>query len=169
MLFTRQTSPRGPKFAFNRTAPTGTPTLVGFRLTCPPAEEVEIVNQTISTMTVARDGTDTITVTGQLRYVANGTPVQDIRVFSYLTPVADAEFVPGPGATQERLLDENITDANGTFTLKGFPGAPSAPGMHNIVVEHRQSGYVSTDGVIYDGFVNLTENATLNHLSLIHI
>ena len=46
---------------------------------CPPAEEVEIVNQTISTMTVARDGTDTITVSGQLRYVANGTPVQDIR------------------------------------------------------------------------------------------
>ena len=130
---------------------------------CPPAEEVEIVNQTISTMTVARDGTDTITVTGQLRYVANGTPIQDIRVFSYLTPAADAEFVPGAGATQEILLDENITDANGTFTLTGFPSAPAAPGMHNIVIEHRQSGYVSHDGVIFDGFVNLTENATLNH------
>ena len=130
---------------------------------CPPAEEVEIVNQTISTMTVARDGTETITVSGQLRYVANGTPVQDIRVLSYLTPVADAEFVPGPGAALERLLDENMTDANGTFTLTGFPDAPTAPGMHNIVVEHRQSGYVSNDGVIFDGFVNLTDNATLNH------
>ena len=86
-----------------------------------------------------------------------------IRDSSYLTPVADAEFVPGPGATQEILLDENITDANGTFTLTGFPSAPAAPGMHNIVVEHRQSGYVSHDGVIFDGFVNLTENATLNH------
>ena len=130
---------------------------------CPPAEEVEIVNQTISTLTVARDGTETITVTGQLRYVANGTPIEDIRVLSYLTPVADAEFVPGSGATQERLLDENITDANGTFTLTGFPGAPSAPGMHNIVIEHRQSGYVSHDGVIFDGYVNLTENASINH------
>ena len=130
---------------------------------CPPAEEVEIVNQTISTLTVARDGTETITVTGQLRYVANGTPIEDIRVLSYLTPVADAEFVPGSGATQERLLDENTTDANGTFTLTGFPGAPSAPGMHNIVIEHRQSGYVSHDGVIFDGYVNLTENASINH------
>ena len=130
---------------------------------CPPAEEVEIVNQTISTLTVARDGTESITVTGQLRYVANGTPIQDIRVLSYLTPVSDAEFVPGSGATQERLLDENITDANGTFTLTGFPGAPSAPGMHNIVIEHRQSGYVSHDGVIFDGYVNLTENASINH------
>ena len=130
---------------------------------CPPAEEVEIVNQTISTLTVARDGTESITVTGQLRYVGNGTPIEDIRVFSYLTPSADAEFVPGPGATQEILLDENITAADGTFTLTGFPSAPTAPGMHNIVIEHRQSGYVSHDGVVFDGFVNLTENSTLNH------
>ena len=130
---------------------------------CPPAEEVEIVNQTISTLTVARDGTETITVSGQLRYVANGTPIQDIRVASYLTPVADASFVPGPGATQEILLDENLTDANGTFTLAGFPSAPTAPGMHNIVIEHRQSGYVSHDGVIFDGYVNLTDNASVNH------
>ena len=35
--------------------------------------------------------------------------------------------------------------------------------MHNIVIEHRQSGYVSHDGVVFDGFVNLTDNATLNH------
>ena len=130
---------------------------------CPPSEEVEIVNQTISTMSVSRDGSESITVTGQLRYAANGTPVPDIRVLSYLTPVVDASFVPGAGATQERLLDENITDANGTFTLTGFPSAPTAPGMHNIVIEHRQSGYVSHDGVIFDGFVNLTENSTLNH------
>ena len=130
---------------------------------CPPAEEIEIVNQTISTLTVARDGTETITVSGQLRYVANGTPIQDIRVLSYLTPVSDAPFVPGFGATQDRLLDENLTDANGTFTLSGFPAAPTAPGMHNIVIEHRQSGYVSHDGVIFDGYVNLTDNATLNH------
>ena len=130
---------------------------------CPPAEEVEIVNQTISTMTLARDGTETVSVSGQLRYVANGTPVQDIRVFSYLTPVADAEFVPGAGATLERLLDENLTDANGNFVLSGFPSAPTAPGMHNIVIEHRQSGYVSNDGVVFDGFLNLTDNASINH------
>ncbi|MEC8708158.1 MAG: transglutaminase domain-containing protein [Candidatus Thermoplasmatota archaeon] len=130
---------------------------------CPPAEEVEIVNQTISTMTLARDGTETVTVSGQLRYVGNGTPVEDIRVFSYLTPVADAEFVPGAGATLERLLDENLTDSNGNFTLTGFPNAPTAPGMHNIVIEHRQSGYVSNDGVVFDGFLNLTDNASINH------
>ncbi len=130
---------------------------------CPPAEEVEIVNQTISNLTLARDGTQTVTVTGQLRYADNGTPIPNIRMLAYLTPVADADQVPGAGATPELLLDENMTDANGTFTITGFPAAPAAPGMHNIVIEHRQSGYVSTDGVIYDGFVNLTENASINH------
>lgn len=129
---------------------------------CPPAEEIEIVNQTISTLTLARDGTQTVTISGQLRYAANGTPIPDIRVLGYLTPVADAEFVPGYGGSPERLLDENLTDANGSFTITGFPAAPTAPGMHNIVVEHRQSGYVSNDGVIYDGYVNLTDNATIN-------
>ena len=76
---------------------------------CPPAEEVEIVNQTISDFTLARDGTQTVTVTGQLRYAANGTPVPDIRVSAYLTPEADAAFVPGFGGVQERLLDQNMT------------------------------------------------------------
>ncbi len=130
---------------------------------CPPAEEVEIVNQTISNFTLARDGTQTVTVSGQLRYVANGTPIPDIRVLGYLTPVADADLVPGAGGVAERLLDENMTDANGTFTISGFPAAPTAPGMHNIVIEHRQSGYVSHDGVIYDGYVNLTDNSTFVH------
>ena len=36
----------------------------------------------------------------------------------------------------------------------GLPERPNGPGMHNIVIEHRQSGYVSHDGVVFDGFVN---------------
>ena len=130
---------------------------------CPPAEEIEIVNQTISTFTVSRDASTNLTVSGQLRYAANGTPATSIRVMAYLTPVADASFVPGPGGVIERMLSENMTDANGNFTITGFPSAITAPGMHNIVIEHRQSGYVSTDGVIYDGYVNVTENATIVH------
>ena len=130
---------------------------------CPPAEEIEIVNQTISTLTVSRDASTNMTVTGQLRYAANGTPATDIRVMAYLTPVADAPFVPGPGGVVERMLSENMTDANGTFSITGFPSAVTAPGMHNIVVEHRQSGYVSTDGIIFDGYVNVTDNSTIVH------
>ena len=130
---------------------------------CPPAEELEIVNQTISNYTLARDGTQTVTVTGQLRYAANGTPISGIDVFGYLTPVADADYVPGYGSPLERMLAGNVTDLEGNFSISGFPSAPTAPGMHNIVIEHRQSGYVSHDGITLDGYVNLTENATFVH------
>ena len=41
---------------------------------CPPAEEVEIVNQTISTLTVARDGTESITVTANFAMLPTARP-----------------------------------------------------------------------------------------------
>ena len=150
-----------PRFAFSKTVPTVTPTLVDSLDPCPPAEEVEIVNQTISTMTVAHDGTETITVSGQLRYVANGTPVQDIRVLSYLTPVADAEFVPGPGAALERLRREHDRTQTGRLRPQVSP-TPLLPWMHNIGL-NIVNPVMLNDGVIFDGFVNLTDNATLNH------
>ena len=130
---------------------------------CPPSEEIEIVNQTVSSFTWSRDATQNITVTGQLRYAENGTPASDIPVFAYLVPVSESNLVPGPAGIPERLIEEGRTDANGTFTFLGYPDAPAAPGMHNVVVEHRQSGYVSNGGIIYDAYVNVTENSTIFH------
>jgi hypothetical protein len=130
---------------------------------CPDAEEIEIVNQTISSLTWTRDATQNINVTGQLRYAENGTPATDIPVLSYLVPVSEANLVPGPAGVTERLIEESITDANGTFTFSGFPDAPAAPGMQNVVVEFRQSGYVPNGAITYDGYVNVTENSTIFH------
>ncbi len=130
---------------------------------CPPAEEMEVVNQTISTLTWSRDSTQDINVTGQLRYAENGTPASEVPVFAYLVPVSEANLVPGPGGPMERLISEGRTDANGTFNFTGVPDAPTAPGMHNIVVEYRQFGYVPNGGAIYDSYVNMTENSTLFH------
>ena len=130
---------------------------------CPPAEEMEVANQTISSLTFTRNINQEIVVSGQLRYAENGTPATDVRVKAYLTPVDEASLVPGPGGVIERQLDENMTDANGTFTLRGFPNQPTAPGMHNIVIEHLQTGYVPNGGIVYDAYVNLTDNATIAH------
>ena len=76
----------------------------------------------------------------------NGTPASEIPVFAYLVPVSDANLVPGPGGSMDRLIGEFRTDANGTFNFTGAPDSPSAPGMHNIVIEYRQSGYVPNGG-----------------------
>ena len=130
---------------------------------CPPAEEVEIVNQTISSLTMNRDGNDEISTSGQLRFAENGTPATSIRVFAYLVPADETSLVPGSAGTSDRLIGENMTDANGNFTFTGLPNLAPIPGMHNIVIEYRQSGYVPTAAVVYDGYINVTENSTLIH------
>ena len=132
---------------------------------CPPAEEMEVANQTISSLTITRDINQELVVSGQLRYAENGTPATDVRVKAYLTPTDDALLVPGPGGVIERQLDENLTGSDGTFTLRGFPNQPTSPGMHNIVIEHLQTGYVPNGGIVFDAYVNLTDNATIAHTS----
>ena len=56
-----------------------------------------------------------------------------------------------------------ITDENGTFEIIGNPLEPGAPGIHRIVIKHLQSGYVSEDGIIFDGFINVTDDSLINH------
>ena len=121
------------------------------------------MNQTISNLTVDRDGTQFISVSGQLRFAANGTPAPNVRTLISSRPLQTYRSFPVQGSDTSRLVGEAVTDGNGSFLVIGFPGEPSAPGMHNIVVEHRQSGYVSNDAVVYDGYVNVTDNTTIEH------
>ena len=64
---------------------------------CPPAEEIELVNQTVSPLTWDRDGQTNISVSGQLRFVDNATPIGEIPLIGYLVPLNEADLVPGPG------------------------------------------------------------------------
>tara|TARA_B110000459_G_scaffold203878_1_gene262401 strand:- start:2962 stop:11922 length:8961 start_codon:yes stop_codon:yes gene_type:complete len=130
---------------------------------CPAAEEIEIVNQTISSLVWDRDGSATLNVTGQLRFAENGTPIPDLPMVGYLVPLAETAGVPGPAAIPNYELGAVITDTNGTFELIGNPLEPGAPGIHRVVIKHLQSGYVSEDGIIYDGFINVTDDSVINH------
>ena len=130
---------------------------------CPPAEEIEIVNQTISSLVWDRDLTSSLNVTGQLRFVENGTPIPDLPMVGYLVPLAEAGGVPGPAAVPGYEMGAVITDENGTFEIIGNPLEPGAPGIHRIVIKHLQSGYVSEDGIIFDGFINVTDDSLINH------
>ena len=81
----------------------------------------------------------------------------------YLVPLAEVAGVPGPAAIPNYEIGALITDQNGTFEFIGSPLEPGAPGIHRIVIRHLQSGYVSEDGIIYDGYVNVTDDAIINH------
>ena len=130
---------------------------------CPPAEEIEIVNQTISSLVWDRDASSLLNVSGQLRFVENGTPIPDIPMVGYMVPLAEAAGVPGPAAIPNYEMGTVVTDANGSFQFNGSPFEPGAPGIQRIVIKHSQSGYVSEDGVIFDGFINVTDDSAINH------
>jgi hypothetical protein len=130
---------------------------------CPAAEEIEIVNQSISSLVWDRDGSSSLNVSGQLRFAENGTPIQDLPMVGYLVPLAEAGGVPGPAAIPNYEMGAVITDANGSFEIIGNPLEPGAPGIHRVVIKHLQSGYVAEDGIIFDGFINVTDDSLINH------
>ena len=130
---------------------------------CPPAIEIEVVNQTLSTLTWDRDGSSNFTVSGQLRFVDNATPIANQIVSLYLIPNSDISNAPGSAAVQERLLQTVSTDADGNFTVNANPTFPAAPGIQRMVVVTQQGGYVGNEALPFDDFINVTDDAVLRH------
>ena len=130
---------------------------------CPPAEEIEIVNQTISSLTFDRDGSTLLNVTGHLRYSENLTSISELPLIGYLVPMALQNEVPGQGAIPNFDFGSGITLPNGTFSFNGTPPELDGPGMYRVVIKLTQSGYVAESGIIYEGYINVTEDSVLNH------
>ena len=161
--------PPGPRSACSKTAPTATPTSVGSPSTRVPSRR-SWKSSTRPSQRSPWPGTarKSITVTGQLRYVANGTPIEDIRVLSYLTPWPTPSSSPVQGPPRTLVGREHHRRRRDLHADRFPPEHQRAPGMHNIVIEHRQSGYVSHDGVVFDGYVNLTENSSESYRTVGH-
>ncbi len=132
---------------------------------CPAAEEIELVNQTVSPLTWDRDGQTNISVSGQLRFVDNATPIGEIPLIGYLVPLNEADLVPGPGGNPARIFSSSNSLQDGNFTMNGIPTDAIRPGIHRLVVEHLQSGYVSHDGIVLDVYINVTDDSVINHTS----
>ena len=72
-------------------------------------------------------------------------------------------FGSGAAADQNRLIQTVATDAEGNFTMTGKPSFPAAPGMQRLVLVTQQSGYVGTQELAYDDFINVTDDSILRH------
>lgn len=130
---------------------------------CPPAEEVEIVNQSISSMTIDRDGGTFLNVSGHLRYSENMTSIGELPVIGYLVPMALENEIPGQAAIPNFEIGSSITLPNGTFSFNGSPPELDGPGMYRVVVRLTQAGYVAESGIIFDGYINVTDDSVINH------
>ena len=132
---------------------------------CPEPENLTIANQTINTLTWDRDGSQEVSVSGQLLYADNSTPIPDIPLVGYLVRTDDVDGVPGDAAIPGREFGSIITDANGNFTINGTPSNPVLPGFTQIVINHKQSGYVGDDGIAFDQIINVTDDSEIVHVA----
>jgi transglutaminase-like putative cysteine protease len=132
---------------------------------CPAAEEIEIVNQSASPLTWDRDGQTNLSVSGQLRFVGNSTPISEIQLIGYLVPLDEADQIPGAGGDPGRIFSSSVSSSDGNFSMNGIPTEAIRPGIHRLVVEHFQSGYVSHNGIVLDMYVNVTDDSMINHTS----
>ena len=71
--------------------------------------------------------------------------------------------VPGAGSVPNYEIGSGITLSDGTFSFNGTPPELDGPGMYRVVIKLTQSGYVSESGIIYDGYINVTEDSVINH------
>ncbi|MED5290595.1 MAG: hypothetical protein VX778_00060, partial [Candidatus Thermoplasmatota archaeon] len=123
-----------------------------------------------------RDGSDgNITISGNLLFLENQTAIEQHIVRAYLVPLVPAFDGIGGLNTPERLLEVNVTDSNGFFTIEGAPVEMIEPGFGAIMIEVEQKGYVSgqtiltanstVSGPANSWWMNVTDDATLNHTS----
>ncbi|RJU90761.1 MAG: DUF4129 domain-containing protein, partial [Candidatus Poseidoniales archaeon] len=130
-----------------------------------PAEEVEIVNQTISNLSFDRDGLSPLTIEGHLRYTENSTSVPLHPLVGYLVPVGLEAFIPGPSASENFEIGFADTLENGTFSFNGSPPELDGPGMYRVVILLVQDTYISESGIVYDSYVNVTDDSIIEHVA----
>ncbi len=102
-------------------------------------------------------------MSGQLRYTENMTSIPEKSLTAYLVPMALQNQVPGQGAALTLEIGSKIKLPNGNFSLNGTPLELDGPGMYRLVVQLDQSGYVSESGIIFEGYINVTEDSVILH------
>ena len=104
---------------------------------CPEAETLEIVNQTLAPLTWDRDMSQNFTLDGQFRFVENTTVIDNAELKAYLIPIEEVGSVPGSAVTPARLIGSEITDSEGNFSFNGSPIEPNLPGLHVVAIVHQ--------------------------------
>ena len=129
---------------------------------CPAAAPTQVVNETWTPLTVDRDhSTGDIWLNGTLEFTDNNSAVENHSVRLYLMTPAEAASNPSLAAMGERMLGTGITDANGSFALRGIPAEIVEPGYGSLVVETVQGGYVSHEYKTFAWTINVTEDLNI--------
>ena len=108
-------------------------------------------------------------------FLDNQTAIEQHNIRAFLVPLVDAFNGVSGLNSPERLIEFNVTDSNGFFDIQGLPLEIIEPGFGAIMLEVEQKGYVSgrtiltpnssSTGAANSWWMNITDDATLNHTS----
>ena len=129
---------------------------------CPPAEEVQFLNESVTPLTFERDlSTGSIFINGTLHFTNNSTGASNALVDAYLIEANDSNPLNPAALNMETLIRGVTTDSNGNFSVNGSFGMLPAPGFGKIVVVSRQGGYVPSHSHVYSVVLNVTDDVNI--------
>ena len=126
---------------------------------CPPSENLTILNQSISPFTIDRDLSDTFSFSGQFAFADNATPIDDYQLSAYLVPFAN----PRGELVQEMFVTDLQTDEAGNFSFSSNLSIELNPGVYALLIRHGAFELISRDIILFDSWINLTDDSVIVH------
>ena len=126
---------------------------------CPPAENLTILNQTITQLTLDRDLVDRFEFSGQFAFADNSTPINDYDLTAYLVP----RFNPQAQLSEDLLVGEITTDSEGNFTFSDTLSVSINPGVYLLLIKHAAFELISDSVILYESWINMTDDSSISH------
>ena len=130
---------------------------------CPDAAQIEITNLQWSPTEYDRDGSAEVVITGNLIYSGNTSGAEGITLTGFVLDPTEVDLL-NPSQELGRI-DQNVSIVGGEFRINGTIKEVGLPGFNNIVIHHRQTGYVASGSITLDPFMNITDDSLLVHES----
>lgn len=129
---------------------------------CPPAEQVQFLNETVNPLTFERNlSTGNVFINGSIQFTNNSTGAADALISAYMVSANLTNPLTPSALNQDTQIRSILTDLNGNFSINGTPALMPDPGYARIVVESRQRGYVPYSTHVYLIDINITDDTNL--------
>ncbi|DAC27260.1 MAG TPA: hypothetical protein D7H99_05020 [Candidatus Poseidoniales archaeon] len=132
---------------------------------CPQAETVDVVNQSLLPLEWDRDQINKFSISGQFVFSENLSAISDYVLDLFIVPVNEITTINNGGLTPERQIGSVVTDSNGNFSLTENPIEAPKPGLHSIVIKFSGFELVPENFVLMDNIVNITDDSVITHTS----
>ena len=124
---------------------------------CPDAAEIEITNLQWSPTDYDRDGSAEVVITGNLTYSGNSSGAEGITLTGFVLDPTEVDLL-NPSQELGRV-NQDVSNLTGGFRINGTIKEVGLPGFKNIVIHHRQTGYVAPGSITLDPFMNITDDS----------